>query len=158
MTNITVRDSFEPKLSHQDIERAEHRLKITLPTDYKEFLLTHNGGRLEPNRFPIRSNRSDTHGILNWLFGVREHGQYSLVDEAMRFQGRVPPDLLPIGEDPGGNLICLAIAGPNRTRIYFWTHEEEVDEDETPGYDNVYFVANSFTDLLERLTEFPRSK
>jgi cell wall assembly regulator SMI1 len=158
MTTTTIRDSFQPKLSAEDIETVERRLNLVFPTDYKEFLLAHNGGRPKPNRFPIRGNRSDTQGILSWLYGIHDDGTYNLIDQAAMFQDRVPPELLPIGEDPGGNLICLTISGSNRNHVYFWTHEDEVDEGEIPSYDNIYFVADSFTELLEGLTEAPETK
>ena len=68
-------------------------------------------------------------------------------------QVRMPEELVPIAHDPGGNQICIAVAGPKTGAVYFWDHEEEADDDETPGYDNVYLIANSFNEFLNSLTE-----
>jgi hypothetical protein len=76
-----------------------------------------------------------------------------LLDTAASMKDRMPPDVLPIGLDPFGNFICLGVSGPNRGKVYWWFHEEEADEGELPGYDNIYFVAHSFTELLDNLTE-----
>jgi hypothetical protein len=37
--------------------------------------------------------------------------------------------------------------------ILYWDHEEEADEGEEPTYDNVYLIANSFTDFINGLYE-----
>jgi hypothetical protein len=155
MTKVAMRQSFQPALTEADLRAAEQQLRIELPSDYKAFLLANNGGRPTPNRFPVANNPSGSQGILDWLFGIHAGRHYSLLHEAAVTKGRVPAELLPIGEDPGGNLICLAISGPNRNKVFFWILEDEADEDEPPTYSNVYFVANSFTDLLESLTDPP---
>jgi hypothetical protein len=155
MIKVAIRQSFQPALSENDLRAAEQQLRIELPRDYRAFLLAHNGGRPMPNRFPIIGNRSGNQGILDWLFGLHTDRHYNLLRTATAARGRVPSDLLPIGEDPGGNLICLSISGPNRNKVFFWTLEDEVDEDEPPAYSNVYFVANNFTELLGSLTDPP---
>ena len=49
-------------------------------------------------------------------------------------------DLLPIADDPFGNLICYKFTGENG-RIVFWDHEtDEIDD-----------VADSFSELLSKL-------
>jgi hypothetical protein len=64
----------------------------------------------------------------------------------------VPAGFLPLAVDPGGNLICLVISGTNTGKVYFWDHEEEVEEGQQPGYSNVYLIANSFNEFLNSLT------
>src|SRR4051812_40221582 len=108
MTNITISESFEPQLSDKDLVEVEQQLRISLPLDYREFLLTHNGGRPEPNEFTMRENTRDAEGILEWLYGIHDDETYNLVDVASMLKDRMPPEMLPIGLDPGGNIICLA--------------------------------------------------
>jgi hypothetical protein len=155
MTNITISESFEPQLSDKDLVDVEQQLGITLPLDYKGFLLAHNGGQPHPNRFPIAGNSSDTHALLGLLFGICKDKWGNLVDQVRESRDRMPPEFIPIGLDPGGNLILLAVSGPNKDKVYFWTHEEEADEGEPPTYDNLYFIANSFTEMLDSLTTLP---
>lgn len=149
---------FEPgkKITQKDIAALEQRLGISLPVDYRQFLLSINGGQPEPNAFPIRDNPRDTHGLLERLFSLDEQDtNYDILDNAEVFHDRVPADLLPIAFDPGGNLICLAVRGENRGKIYFWDHSDECPPGRTPDYHNVYFVANDFNELIENLSELP---
>jgi hypothetical protein len=69
------------------------------------------------------------------------------------FAGRFPRNLLPIGHDPGGNQICMSVAGSDRNTIYFCDHEDEADDDDVPGYDSVYFIVDSFQAFLGMLTQ-----
>ncbi len=103
----------------------------------------------------LAGDAADDQGLLDEFLCIQE-GEYSdLRHHVNVFRDRVPANLLPIARDPGGNLICLSIAGSDRGKVYFWDHEEEAEEGETPGYDNVYFVADSFDDLLHNLSELP---
>jgi cell wall assembly regulator SMI1 len=139
-------------LTQDAIERFERQIGTTLPETYRSFLLRYNGGHPEPNMFPIQGFYADTHGLLEWFFCIAKGDVYDLAENEQLYHNRVPPDLLPIATDPGGNLICLAIEGKNQGKIYFWHHEDEVGKGIHPTYNNVYFVANSFDDLLNSLT------
>jgi cell wall assembly regulator SMI1 len=156
MGNISMVQSFKPALDEEQIAQAERQLGVSLPSDYRDFLLAHNGGHPRPNVFPLFGNKSGDQAMLEWFFGIHSGENYNLMDEASYFRDRVPRNLLPIAADPGGNLICLSVSGPDRGIIYFWAHEEEVEEGEMPGFDNVYFVAGSFSDLINNLTELRR--
>jgi hypothetical protein len=58
-------------------------------------------------------------------------------------------DLLPIGSDGSGNVICMALSGSDEGSVYFWNWYEETAP---PSYDNLYLVAESFDRFLARLT------
>jgi cell wall assembly regulator SMI1 len=150
MIEIQMKESCPP-LHESDIAKAEHRMGVTLPDDYRQFLLRHNGGRPDRNVFPVVGDPLNDTGIINWLYSIEDGDVYDLVGNAEIYKGRMPAELLPIGLDPFGNQICLALAGPNKGRVYFWDHEEEVGEDEKPTYENVYFIANSFTEMMDGL-------
>ncbi|WP_236347706.1 SMI1/KNR4 family protein, partial [Paenibacillus plantiphilus] len=62
------------------------------------------------------------------------------------FKGRIPKGFIPIGDDPGGNMICLGMDGKYRERIYFWDHEEECED-----MSNMYFLADDIYEFLNRL-------
>jgi anti-sigma B factor antagonist len=55
-------------------------------------------------------------------------------------------------DDPGGNLICLGVSGPDRGRVYFWDHECEPDPDEWDGRvetaGNIHPITRSFAEFL----------
>jgi hypothetical protein len=65
------------------------------------------------------------------------------------FRGRLPPGTMAIAQDPGGNVILLEVSDPSRERVLFWVKDYEVEEGQTPGFDNVGFIAESFDDLLK---------
>lgn len=152
---ITFSESGK-SVTEKDIAALEQRLGISLPDEYRQFILTWNGGQPEPNAFPIQDNPRDTHGLLDRFFSIDvEDTDYDIVDNAEVFRDRVPADLLPIAFDPGGNLICVAVSGKNKGKIYFWDHNDEFPPGKVPDYHNVYFVANSFSELIDNLSELP---
>ncbi|MEZ4903851.1 MAG: SMI1/KNR4 family protein [Spirosomataceae bacterium] len=52
----------------------------------------------------------------------------------------------------GGNYVCICLKGENYGKIYFYDHEvENENEDGTLNWDNLYLIANSFTEFLEKL-------
>ncbi len=140
------------QLSERDIVNTESQLGFTLPVAYRVFLLRNNGGRPQPNAFPIDNNPADTHGLVQAFLCIKEGDIYNLGTYVRRYRDRVPSGLLPIAVDPGGNLICLATSGVRAGKVYFWDHEEEANEGETPGYNNTYLIANSFDEFLNSLT------
>ena len=141
------------KLSSQKIAAIERKLSLSLPSQYRAFLLTYNGGRPRPKRFPIGDDSFSSHGQVHFFLCVKEGDSYNLEDWVTDYYDRIPSGFLPIAVDPGGNLICLAIAGDNAGKVYFWDHEEEVEEGQTPGYENVYLIANSFHEFLNCLSD-----
>ena len=145
-----ILDSQQP-LSESDIAEVESRLGFRLPAQYRDFLLAHNGGRPEPRRFAISSEKPDDRSVVHWFFCVKEGNAYDLLTWARRTADRIPPELLPVAIDPFGNLICLSVSGVNVGKVYFWDHEKEAREGEPPGYDNVYLVADSFQEFLDSL-------
>ena len=88
--------------------------------------------------------------MLNVLFGHAPGDAYDLLRNHEAYEGRIPAELLAVGNDPGGNLICLAVRGGKRGAVYFWDHEGEGPPGEA-GYSNVYPVAESFGEFIESL-------
>jgi hypothetical protein len=153
MPELSYRTSCGPT-KMQDVESFERVLGSRLPDEYRNFLLAKNGGWPDSDlMFPISDAPFDEHGILNCLFGLfDENEMYDLREEFETYLGRIPANLVPIGEDPGGNLICLATSGVDRGMIYYWDHEQESEE---AGYENVYLVSTGFTAFLDGLENFP---
>jgi cell wall assembly regulator SMI1 len=150
MTNATIIDSF-PAINEAVIQQFERQLGKDLPSEYRAFLLTHNGGRPRPAEFPMTGDTLNPSGTIHWFFGINNSRHYDLRRNYRVYQDRIPTNFLPIAADPGGNLICLAVAGEDRGTVYFWDHDYEALEDEVANYENVYFIANSFTELLNSL-------
>jgi hypothetical protein len=69
------------------------------------------------------------------------------------YDERVPADLIPIADDAFGNNICIGWKGEREGKIYFWDHEDELDEngDFVQDYRNVFLVANNLQEFLDNL-------
>jgi len=136
-------------ISEIDISAVEKALNIKFPSAYREFLLKFNGGRPQPNHFVILNNPSDTHGILEYFFGINAPDYSDIIKQHSIYANRIPKNLFPIATDPGGNLICIDLV---TNKIFFWDHEEESEEGQIPSLKNIYPVANTFEELLNNLT------
>jgi hypothetical protein len=152
--NVTIHDSYFPP-SEADLNAIERQLGVTLPLEYRAFLLSCNGGYPEPSAFSILRGSNSEWGVINRFFAVHGGEYDDLLEHAEMYRERVPPDLLQIANDPGGNLICISVSGANLGKVFFWSHEEEADEGEPPSYENLHFVANSFHELLDSLVDLP---
>lgn len=122
----------------------ERRLGVSVPEQYREFLLASNGGKPEPHHCKIGSG--DTSDVRS-LRGLHNRSIDSLDSVWEQYQERVPPlpvHLVAIADDSGGNEWCIGLTGSDRGRIFFWDHESgEVIE-----------VAESFQAFLDGLFEW----
>lgn len=134
--------------------------KITLPKPYVAFLQKTNGGFVKrANVLRAKPEEEEWADALERFHTMgssgRPKGPPDLRAQARNYEGRVPPDTLPIGNDEAGNLILLGVAGKNAGKVFFWSHHEEagtpLGRGTKPTYDNVTLVANTFDEFLEGL-------
>ena len=150
---VKVTDPAEP-ISLDEIKEAEKRMGLTLPKDYRDFLLESNAGRPEqPCVFEMKDPHRDSmqEGTVERFLGITKSERTNLEDRVNGSRDRMPPDVIPIAYDPGGNLICLSIKGKHKDEVYFWDHEFEAEEDEEPTRDNLYLISKSFSGFLKDL-------
>lgn len=138
--------------SETNIHELERELKKKLPSDYRNFLLRYNGGLPQPNTFSYtgRGGRRRSEGV-RWLFGLN----LSQFRDSYYYRGmyldRIPTNCLAIGSVEGSNLILISFDGDDRGTVYFWDHDEEMEEGEAPTYDNLFFITKSFDEFLDSL-------
>jgi cell wall assembly regulator SMI1 len=140
--------------SPEAIAQFEARRGVLLPPEYKAFLLESNGGSPIPDVFEVpgwhgRSN------ALNFFYGTHEAEKVDRLDWACDvYDERIPADLIPIAYDANGNNICIGWKGKRKGKIYFWDHEDELDEngESVQDYRNVFLVADSLQEFLDGLT------
>lgn len=139
----------------QEFEKA---IGTQLPQEYKNYLLSHQGGHPTLDVFRVRwsgQNWAEGNEInsVAWMFSIYNGKDENLLDYYETHHGRIPKDTLPIARDPGGNLILIGISGDNNGKIFFWQREYEVDlEKGLPAdYSNIGFVANSFNEFIDSL-------
>ena len=113
-------------LSLDRIQSLEERLGIRLPTAYKAFLLSSNGGRPYPFVFDYTGTDGRTNSsVVDRFLSINDDEQgddsFELEYKYHAETGRIPRHVAPIGRDPGGNLICISMAPNDNGAIYFGT-------------------------------------
>ncbi len=129
----------------------EKTLGSQLPSDYREFLLQYNGGVPETNEFTI----ADT----NNASGVNEFMGVEGIESQKRILGdRFPDNVVPIAYAEGGNLVCIALVGNDRGKVYFWDHELKAGSGDISSWENMFLIASSFRQFWELLRRFDPSQ
>jgi len=139
-------------LSPADVAAAERSLGVTLPDDYRQFLLTSNGGRPEPRSFPV-PGRGDA--LVNMLFGIRNaRTRFDLAYELELATelDPLPPGFIVVGNDPGGSSLLLSTGGSDAGKVYFWDRAGLWVRDD--GH-NTFPVADSFAAFVASLRHMP---
>ena len=134
------------------IVNFESKYGYLLPEDYKEFLVVQNGGIPLKKVFLI--NKEEQYDSIDVFFGLDMEKPFLNLDYLVEtYQDKFPKSIFPIGEDSGCNYICLNVdKSADYGKIYFYDHEvENEDENCTLNWSNLYLIANSFTEFLEKL-------
>lgn len=141
-----------PPSGEAAVKALEDTFSVVFPDDYRQFLLTINGGRPDPYIF---DGGPAGECILNEFYAIGgQGGQVGDINEmAGLVDGRLPPKFVQIGEDPGGNLYLLATEGSGTTGVFFFDHENEPEDPNIPWRDfpNLQRIADSFGELLVKL-------
>ncbi|MFG6460926.1 SMI1/KNR4 family protein [Roseateles sp. DXS20W] len=155
----TIHEGKGP-LAEADVQAAEQALGVKFPADYRGYLLSLNGGYPEPDGFDIQWAPGQVCGedwrrtSMSWFHAITDDDVGDLLKiNRVDFAGRLPPGTLAIASDAGGNQLLLALGGPHAGKVLLWIKDHEASDGQTPGYDNVGFVADSFEDFIQnRLT------
>lgn len=150
---VAIKDLYMTKVTSEDISEFEDRMGIKLPNKYKQLVLKQNGGKPEPNYFEIPEFPGKD-SILDFLYGINVTQSYGNLEKKIEtFKDRIPSPFIPIGRDPGGNLICVGTKAPYKDKIYYWDHEDELDRKGISKMDmsNMYWIADDIYEFLEKL-------
>lgn len=158
--NVEIKEPEKPCTIEQ-IREFEQWLQIkspgtSLPQEYIDYLLQYNGGIPTYRRhydFIEPIDETETGGGVSWFYALYDGDVENIKKNYRYLDNRMPKDLFPIAGDPCGNDICIAISGPNYGKVYFWDHENEAPDGQEPWYDNVYLIANSFREFIDKLYE-----
>jgi hypothetical protein len=145
----TITGSY-PAVTLQDIEALESRKQLSLPDDYKKFLLRSNGGRPTPAGFEVPGWPGRASSVHEF-YGIhsREHCNLEFwIDE---HSDRLPAGFITIGSDPGANALCMATTGKNRGKIYYW--DSSPDWDLPPESGTMFLVGEDIDHFLENLKD-----
>lgn len=142
-----------PPLSDIDIARAESRLGVRFPRQYKDFLRRNNGGRPIPDCFPCGPSNDSS---LSYFFEIYD-GPDALdlrenVEDA-REGSYMPPEYIPIAHDAFSNLVCIIVEGPGVGEVYFLEHHLTEPSSLTKIADDFDSFCASFFDIPDHLLE-----
>lgn len=133
------------EISEDKVSQFEFNHSLKLPGSYRRFLLNYNGGRVRSGLFNFTNRSGDREmGEISFLFGIVNDNILSLQENIATYAERLPSDVIPIGRDSGGNLICLGVRGSEFGKVYYWLHYEE---DEVADYHNLYVISEDFKQL-----------
>ncbi len=141
-TAIRQFDDHRPAIE-QDIMHFQMGLAAVLPEDYREFLLRYNGGY--PNPAGFRGGDE----VINSFFGFCQK-HHCLLCNYYIHRTVLPNGIIPIANDPGGNLVCLVVSKPDRGKVLFWNHE-------CGDSSGLSLLADSFTSFLDSLCAVPEN-
>ncbi len=151
--NMLINNPYGP-LSLQKLEVFEITYKISLPTDYREFLLKYNGGQPSPSFFWIKAQKDGT--VVNQFYGLHDRPNHLdlrtyIIDEELFGNSK---SLLAIGDDGLGNFICIGITHQNQGEIFFIDHNlYAFGKPDT--FVGITKIAQSFSDFLNLLVKTP---
>lgn len=148
---VEISPSVESTNQHA-IDLFQRFIGKRLPKDYVKFLLDYNGGSPVPDAFDFKDGTGGS--SVRYFHGLRKNADD---DDLLRnidvYKDRMPSDFLPIASDFGGNKIVIAVSGQYYGRLFFWDHENEVDEGFIAGVENMSLIADSFSVFLSGLHE-----
>ena len=139
----------EAPVSSKRLEQVEKKLGITLPPQYRSFLLAHNGGQPVPNQFHYKKEQGPyTDSMVDWFLAIYEGENDNFEEYFATYkieENRLPDNLVPIAHDPGGNLVCISVSESDVGAVFFWDHEREEEGN------NTHLIADTFDEFLSLL-------
>lgn len=131
-----------------ELSILEKKIGISLPEDYRKYLINNNGAEFERDVFLI--NEIEGESRIHHMRGILYEPQYaSLFNYYKIYNQTLNEKFLSIAEDAFGNQILLKLKDPDRGAIYFWDHEVHFKSIE----EILIKLSNSFTDFVNSLTQ-----
>lgn len=163
---------YDP-MTEAELVAIEAAIGESLPAEYRKFMKEYGAAEFGElvefhllKSFPLfvpRNGASPTYekGPFSHFYGS-SGGNQGLAKRIDAYRGRVPDAVIPIGDDGGGNQICIGIKCNDKGKVYYWDHNHEWDEEdylEETGepmpaevkFQNLYLAADSFEDFIRRL-------
>jgi hypothetical protein len=147
-----------PKLSLEQISAFEKEIGLSLPEEYKQFLLAQNGGICEPKfGLPFAGTMHDVPAFLILYpddpdIGIRQALRSCRHFKPKKFRGYVP-----IAETLSGCEICIACEGKHAGAIFITAYKYRVCEnwDRIPIDVSMVRLTRTFAELFDYMVKLP---
>ncbi|RAS82275.1 SMI1/KNR4 family protein [Priestia endophytica] len=140
-------------INEEDIQTFEKTYNLSLPLEYKTFLLQHNGGQPEWNKIKMYDAKHDASlgTILKFFLPLYKEAEDNLETTYAKYaKGKViPSKFLPIAIAPRKNLLCLSLRKKDYGAVYYF----EIDDfdKENLKEETRTLAATSFPKFLDAL-------
>lgn len=162
MVNVTWNVWDEP-VTRETVEEVAKKLAVTFPEDYIKCAMANHGGHVNPHLFQVEEKERVFGTFLSY---IAEDSEY-IVEVYHDYKETLPVQVVPIAFDPAGNLLCFDYKNRgNDPIVVFWEHENAAEKEmlmheegltaeqaEERARENLFYVADSFTDFLGKLYE-----
>ena len=138
----------------EQVEKLEKQLGAKLPNDYRQFLLTQNGGMPDSYFINVPGHPNIENVMVGYLRGItnNQHPTESLEYAIEHELPCLPKGHLPIAR--ASDIFSISLKD-NPGAIYFWDHESPEDEDDDGNViykkSDGYLLAGSFDEFLTRI-------
>ncbi|MBC6972246.1 SMI1/KNR4 family protein [Bacillus sp. Xin] len=149
------------KITVEEVLSIIKEINYDIPKDYADCAAENNGGVAKPNLFDVEGIER----VFGSLLSYDKNDVEFILKVYNNYKDTLPKELLPIGFDPAGNLICFDYKNHESNPIVvFWEHEDAwekealmesegitAEEAEEVARENVFYVASTFTEFLNKL-------
>ncbi|MBT2216286.1 SMI1/KNR4 family protein [Virgibacillus dakarensis] len=153
--------SWDEQVTRKEVESVGEKLGVKFPLDYIEVAMEYNGAHVSPELFQVEGKEKVFGTLLTYDNEDDEH----ILEVFKDYRDTLPEKIVPFAFDPSGNLICFDYKNhEDNPIVVFWEHEnagekemlmreEGLTEEEVEdrARENVYFIAETFTDFLNKL-------
>ena len=131
-----------------DIHSIEQELSVSIPADYKAFLIEHNGIYTEDSIVKIDAIEEET--LLNALFSCDNQLNRALTLEYWNteYKDDIPEGALLIGDFQDGGFLLLIPDGDYKG-VYYYDHAYTFESSDDDG--NTYLLADTFDAFINSL-------
>jgi SMI1 / KNR4 family (SUKH-1) len=123
-SRASVSSTFgSPAISDDNVAAFERDQGFTFPADYREFLLSYNGGRPRPSWFRMSGrDPADLHVALFCHLYFDPNLPQPRCAHTLQFAARPPADHFPIGQSGSADdsLLLIKFAGQQTGAIFLW--------------------------------------
>jgi hypothetical protein len=133
-------DSDSQSITVEELNIFETLIRKKLPQDYRQHMLTYNGGMVEENNIEHKNFKEGGRGISS--FYPIKYGYDTMEELFEDLNGVIPEDYLLIGKCDNGGYILISLNKDTYGKTIVWYSDGEIDN-----------LSDSFTQLLNDMTK-----